>query len=166
MKKQFLTDENMRKAKIAGCVIAVVIGIIGVIGFIFDSIMPDEFEAMKTNWGLEVPGAVSLTEIYEKAVESSFHGDGVRYHVYSYEKEAEIESMLAWEGEERSTCFYESYSEAVDVWLKEIEVPEEKYPDYEKCMYWYKQDEADKRNEIIVLWNQEERLVYFVESFF
>lgn len=159
----------MRKGKAIKGVIGVLAGMIGVvciIGLIFIRTMPDELDMMRGNWGLHVPKEASLTKLYEKDSGSSFNGDGVRYYVYRYENEKAIEDMVSWSDEEQATWLYKSYHEAAESWLGEIEVENEYYPEFEKCVYWYKAEEQDGRNEIIVFWNQEKEQIYIVMSLF
>ena len=119
--------------------------------------------ALKLNWDIKLPPQARMTEIYENSAEPSFHGDGIRYHIFSYKNEEVINKMFNWNKEEKETFFCDSYSECIDSWLNEIETPKEYFPDYHNCVYWY--NKKDGYNEIIILWNKEENKIYVVESF-
>ncbi len=117
---------------------------------------------LEKNWGIVIPEFSSYEEIYEKEGEPSFFGDGVRYHVFSYRRDSYIESWFRWEEKEYKTRHFLNYSDAVKKWLEEIEVEEEFYPDFEKCLYYYDKDGMD---EIIILWDESKKKFYVVESF-
>ena len=127
------------------------------------TIIPSYSSVMKKNWGISLPTKALCKEIYEKDTGASFHGDGIRYHVFSYEYEDYIDLMFAWRHQEDATIFHASYSEAAEEWLEEISVPEEYYPDYEKCLYWYKAQ--DDNSELVIFWSTEENRLYILESF-
>ena len=146
--------------------IGIIIGMSVIMGFVLTNALPNEFDFVRENWGLDVPQNASIAKLYEKDSGSSFHGDGVRYYVYSYENENVIKDMVSWSDKEQATWLYESYHEAANAWLGEIEAAKEYYPEYEKCVYWYKAKEQDSRNEMIVFWNKEAEQIYLVMSLF
>ena len=47
-------------------------------------LFPSYASTIKSNWNISLPIKAVLTETYEKDSGASFHGDGVRYHVFSY----------------------------------------------------------------------------------
>lgn len=139
---------------------------------IYQSIVPSYSSVLEANWGIELPIKALCKEVYEEDTGSSFHGDGIRYHVFSYKNVSPIEHMVSWsdvngntlawsqtEGEEKN---YQTYSEASDSWLDELDIPEEQYPDYEACFYWYRN--ADDNSELIIFWNPEINRLYIVEN--
>ena len=91
-------------------------------------VMSDYNRALNANWGFKVPWQSKYSESYKTDSGPSFHGDGLRYHVYSYKYEDFIDLMFAWAPVERETNYYDSYSEAVTEWLDDLEVPEEYRP--------------------------------------
>ena len=118
---------------------------------------------LKMNWGFQMPAKSKCIEIYENDTGDSFHGDGKRYHVFSYKSEDDIKTMFTWSSEENKTIYHSCYNEAVNEWLKEINVSNEQYPDYSKCVYWY--DKQEDNSEIIVMWDSQAKKVYIAESF-
>ena len=118
---------------------------------------------LKMNWGLQMPAKSKCIEIYEQDTGDSFHGDGKRYHVFSYENEDEVKAMFTWSFEENKTIYHSCYSEAVNEWLDEIIVPDERYPNFPQCLWWY--DKQEDNSEIIVMWDSQEKIVYIAESF-
>lgn len=118
---------------------------------------------LKMNWGFQMPAKSKCIEIYENDTGDSFHGDGKRYHVFSYKSGDDIKTMFTWLSEENKTIYHSCYSEAVNEWLDEINVPDEQYPDYSQCVYWY--DKQEDNSEIIVMWDSQAKKVYIAESF-
>lgn len=123
----------------------------------------DYSTTLNLNWGFSLPHEAHYSEEYSKDSGASFHGDGIRYHVFSYTEEKPINGMLAWKTGEESTKFYDRYSDAVNEWLSEIDVPGDKLPDYSKCSYWYGSQRDN--SEIIVLWDSSKSRIYIAESF-
>jgi hypothetical protein len=158
----------MKKKKILLLIVVVLI----CVWTIYRSIVPSYSSVLEANWGIELPIKALCKEVYEAYTGASFHGDGVRYHVFSYKNSAPIEQMLPWsdvngntlawsqtEGEEKR---YQTYREATDLWLSELEIPQEQYPEYDSCFCWYKNEHDN--SEIIVFWNPEINRLYIVEN--
>ena len=119
--------------------------------------------ALKANWNIALPHKAECREIFRKNHEPSFHGDGIRYHVFSYQKEDVLDHWVSWQEEERTTKYYETYSESAEAWLDDISVPAEQRPRYEGSLYWY--GAKDDNSEILIIRNREEQRLYIVESF-
>lgn len=148
--------KKRRTILVATCLFVVVISI----GW---RLFSDYSRVIEINWGITLPWKARLTEIYEKDSGPSFHGDGVRYHVYSYKYEDYIDLMFAWPQTEYPTNFYATTSKAAEVWLDEIDVPAEERPNYEKCCSWHKAQEDN--SEIIFFWDNELNHLYILENF-
>ena len=118
---------------------------------------------LDANWGFSLPAEAKCKNVYEKDAGPSFHGDGIRYHVFSYKNEESIETLLEWSETESGTLFHGNYSNAAEVWLGEIDVPQEERPEYEACVYWYANQEDN--SEIIIFWNDVQDRLYIAESF-
>ena len=139
---------------------------------IYKSIVPSYASVLEANWDIELPIKAFCKEVYEADTGPSFHGDGIRYHVFSYKNDSPIENMVSWsdvngktlawsqtEGEEK---IYQTYSEASDIWLNELDISAEQYPDYDACFCRYKN--AHDNSEIIIFWNPEINRLYIVEN--
>lgn len=126
-------------------------------------LFPSYASTIKSNWDISLPIKAVLTETYEKDSGASFHGDGVRYHVFSYKYEDYIDLMFAWTPNEHKTNFYPTTREATEAWLDEIDVPADERPDYSKCYSWSKSQ--DDNSEIIFLCDNELNKLYIVENF-
>ena len=119
--------------------------------------------ALVANWEISIPYKAHYTEIYSKDSGPSFHGDGFRYHIFSYKDHSYVEEMLDWGSDEKETYFDGNYSTAVTAWLDKIDVPAEYRPRYSSCLFWY--DSKNDHSEIIVLWDKDSSVIYVVESF-
>ena len=126
-------------------------------------LFPSYASTIKSNWDISLPIKAVLTETYEKDSGSSFHGDGVRYHIFSYKYEDYIDLMFAWTPNEHKTNFYPTTREAAEVWLDEIDVPADERPDYSKCCSWSKSQ--DDNSEIIIFGDNELNKLFIVENF-
>lgn len=123
----------------------------------------DYSSVLKANWGFSLPLTAGYSETFSEETEASFHGDGIRYHIFSCKYKRPVSNMFDWQLTEADTRCCESYSEAVGEWLSELQVPEEEYPDMAECLWWY-QSQQDG-SEILMLWNEGAGKLYIVESF-
>lgn len=142
----------------------IIIFLIVVIGIIFTwKSFEDYSKTLKANWNIELPSDSHYFEIYSQDSGASFHGDGIRYHIFAYKENEPISKMFEWQSEEHKTNCYSSYSEAANEWLNEIDIPSEERPNYTNCLYWYQSQ--DDNSEIIILWDKKQDRLYLVESF-
>ena len=147
-----------KKAVLTVTILMVLIVVVGI-----TRLFPSYASTIKSNWDISLPIKAVLTETYEKDSGASFHGDGIRYHVFSYKYEDYIDLMFAWTPNEHKTNFYPTTREAAEVWLNEIDVPADERPDYSKCYFWSKSQEDN--SEIIFLWDNELNKLYIIENF-
>lgn len=154
----------MNKRKIVVISIVTVIVIIIVIGLALAwNHFNDYSTTLKANWGFSLPSKAHYSEMYSKDSGASFHGDGIRYHIFSYKEEQPVTEIFDWRNDEEKTIFNSSYQEAIAEWLNSIDVPSEEFPNYSECLYWY--ESQDDNSEIIVLWDGSSKRIYVVESF-
>jgi len=125
--------------------------------------LADYNTTLEANWEISIPSKARYSEIYSKNAVPSFHGDGIRYHIFSYKDHSCVGEMLDWESDERETFFYDNYSNTVNVWLETIDVPSEYRPNCSDCLFWY--DSQADHSEIIILWDKGKNALYVVESF-
>ncbi len=138
--------------------ILIILSVVGI-----SMLLPAYSSTLKANWGISLPWKARLSEVYENDSGASFHGDGIRYHVFSYKYEDYIDLMFAWSSVERSTNYYSNVSEAAEAWLDEIVVPIEYRPNYSNCSSWHTSKEDN--SEIIFFWDNEANRIYIVENF-
>lgn len=148
----------MKKKKI----ILIVVICIGFFCYKISRLLPSYSNVLEANWGVNLPTKAICSEVYQKDSGTSFHGDGVRYHVFSYKYEDYVEPMFAWSPVEYETLFYSSFSEASEIWLNEIEVPEHERPSYTECFTWHCSKEDN--SEIIFYWNADLNRIYIIEN--
>lgn len=125
--------------------------------------LSDYSTVLNANWGFGLLSRSHYTEVYSKDTGASFHGDGIRYHVFSYKEDGPIKEMLDWKDAEGKTIFRSSYKEAVTEWLDRIDVPADEIPNDSECLYWYGSQKDN--SEIIVIWDPSKNRVYIAESF-
>ncbi len=118
---------------------------------------------LELNWGISFSAAAELSEVYANDSGASFHGDGIRYHVYSCKHAQYLVQDLDWTKEESATIYHPNFHEAANDWLDQINVPESERPAYSGCSYWYASQEDN--SEIIIFWDSIESLLYIIESF-
>ena len=144
----------MKQKRILFPVFACILIVAGCIGW---NVLTDYARVLNANWGIFLPFKALCSEVYEKDSGASFHGDGIRYHVFSYKYEDYIDLMFAWGSNN-------GYSDTIEEWLDEIEVPEAWRPDYERCFCWDTvQNDNDK---LIIFWDNDKNQLYIVESMF
>lgn len=133
------------------------------VGFIGWQLLSSYALTIRLNWGISIPFLARPAPYYEKDSGPSFLGDGIRYHVFSYQYEDYIDLMFAWGSVDRETIYYDSLTQAAEAWLDEIEVPAEYRPNYDNCSNWYRA-KADN-SEINFFWDSELNRLYCLESF-
>lgn len=117
---------------------------------------PSYNRVLKANWGIGIPASAGCSEIYSKDSGASFHGDGTRYHVFSYKNDEKLDTCFKWTKND-SLCA------AADLLLDEIDAADEMRPAYEDCSLWCKSHEDN--SEIIILKNSDSKMLYIVEKF-
>ena len=137
--------------------------VLGIAFWVIWNLGSDYTKTLQVNWDFEIPNEAKYSQSYTKDSGSSFNGDGTRYHIFNYENEEYIKNLFAWMSEEKATIFSSSFSEATTSWLKEIDVPAEYYPDYNKCLFWYQTQEDN--SELIICWDKDTKSLYIIESF-
>lgn len=149
--------EIKRKLLMAAVILAILLAAIAATFALWGK--SDYSSVLQANWDISLPKAAKYDQIYTKDSGASFHGDGVRFHVFTYLNQSPIEEMFQWKAEED----YSSYSDAVDEWLDSIDVPAEHRPNYAGCLYWHHR--KSDGSEIIILWDHQQKLIYVAESF-
>ena len=130
--------------------------------------MCDYTNIIRLNWWIEIPKKAEYQEIYSKDSWESFHWDGIRYHVYSYENEEVVKSMLNWIKPHSDTVImptasYDSYMEAIINWLNELEIDDEYSPSIADFESFYHEKQEDN-SEIIII-KSKKKILYVIESF-
>ena len=158
----------MKKKKILLLIVIVLVSV----WTIYRAIVPSYSSVLEANWGIQLPVKALCKEVYEADTGPSFHGDGLRYHVFSYKNSAAIEQMVPWSDEVGNTLAwsqiqgqekeYQTHTEAADIWLGELDIPAEYYPDYDACFRWYKAEHDN--SEMIIFRNPEINRLYIVEN--
>ena len=122
----------------------------------------DLSDTLENNWGIVLSDESGWEEIYHADSGASFHGDGERYHIVTYEQEDVIENMVAWSADQ-GNVWNKTYPELMEDWLRYTDAEPDMYPDHDGCMYWYQQDSDG--SEIIMCWNKAKAKIYIAEFF-
>ena len=121
--------------------------------------------ALKTNWNIALPSGYA--EVYSYS-ESSFHGDGIRYHVLDYPADNEEEK---WQNKisQIEELFYNAESpslqeiEIVQQWLDSVDIQGDVIPEFSVCRVIHR-SQADG-SELHLFWWGGTGTIYSVESF-
>lgn len=117
---------------------------------------------IQKNWEIKLPDGE--TEYYHADTGSSFHGDGEKYTVFQYENTEDVSTLVNWTEDEGTVTRYEnSYSEFAENCLNTIDVPKEERPDYEECVYWYRERKTDF-SELLLAYDEGKEQLYVLES--
>lgn len=119
----------------------------------------DYTAVVKLNWDLALPE--SWEEIYKADSGSSFHGDGMRYHVLQYAVGSGIESALAWQVPPVDA----DAAEAVITLMDSLDIPDRLRPDLESCRWHTAVDPSDSRNHLYLLFDPSTLELYILEFF-
>ncbi len=152
----------MKKGLKITLIVIFIIIVFSLLGIIIYNNISNYSNVLKANWNIKLPKNL-VEEVYSANSDSSFHGDGIRYHIFSYKNEDKIEKLFNWSIKEKETIYYSSYSESINNLLSKIKVSKKNYPNYSNCKYWY--NKQNDNSEIIILWDSEENRLYVVESF-
>lgn len=117
-------------------------------------------ETIEANWGITLPDGYE--QAYQADTGASFHGDGVRYHVLSYPEEMEFEG-IKWGAVSQETLFAGSALEAAQDFLAQLEIDEAWNIPYERCVAYHQSQEDN--SELLLFWDEEDAVLYIVESF-
>ncbi|MBQ4574283.1 MAG: hypothetical protein IJA85_03720 [Clostridia bacterium] len=116
----------------------------------------------RANWGFSLPITSLCREIYAADSGASFHGDGIRCHVYSYKYEDDLKLLFTWAAD-RTTDAGIPCATTASLWLDALDVPTAFRPDADACTFWY--NSQPDGSELIVLMNPEENRLYILERF-
>lgn len=123
--------------------------------------MANDIWVIEANWGISLPREAVFSQMEASQTSPGFHGDGIRYHVFSYQQEEPVERMVGWADAQGRTRFHESYQQAAGEWLSQLSVAS--VPPYDSCRYWYQCQEDG--SELLFFWDVQGKKLYVVESF-
>lgn len=127
---------------------------------IFGACSSDYNKVLETNWGILLPkGYGELSSIDSGA---SFHGDGYRYHVFSYKEELSQNEIEKFSSEKNVNVEKE-----VENILISLKVSKENRPDFSEEYYWYKKnDTKDSRNNLYLIYFTQDKMLHIIEEFY
>ena len=116
---------------------------------------------IEKNWGLRLPDG--YREVYSADTGASFHGDGVRYHVFQYEEGAALPDA-AWGEAGGPTIYASGVTAAAEDFIGELEdLPAQWRIPYADCVAAY--DSQEDNSELLLFLNETTRTLYVVERF-
>lgn len=123
-------------------------------------------KVIQKNWQIEVPSE-GARNLYSYS-EPSPHGDGIRYHVIDYEignESKRVQNSVFQLGKIflHAAQPTESQIAYVEELLQETTVPEDEFPDWEKCQLV--SEKKDDSSEIFMFYWSGTGTLYVVESF-
>lgn len=115
------------------------------------------------NWNIKIPR--NFIETYKKDSGPSFHGDGLRYHIFKYDRSEKIDDIVSWSD---TADLYQGKNRFVEgevtKILSSLQVTSEYYPSFQGgYMYYYEAKEDASR--IFMLHDYDSNLIYIVEDF-
>lgn len=122
------------------------------------ALFPDDAGTIALNWGIELPDGYTVT--YETDTGSSFGGDGLRCHVFTWQDDSALEELLPWsESDEEGIALAREM-------LTALHVPEESWPALSSCLSWHGNvREEDPRDQLVILYLPESACLWVLESF-
>lgn len=108
---------------------------------------------LNANWGFSLPAGTA--QVYRQDSGASFHGDGLRYHVFTCREGPD--GLL--DGQATSSG---SAAQLAEAWLDQLEVPAAQRPDYSQCQAGYRTQNGGA-DQLLAFWDGEK--LYLLESF-
>ena len=122
-------ETAMKKAiKICVCILLVAAGVIGIYACYENKGCES---TIAYNWNLQEFKEAGLKEVYHRDSGESFHGDGVRYHVFEYDDNEYTDGMFDWKPAKDGAS-----AKTAEGWLDETGVPAGQRPEYGSCTFW------------------------------
>ncbi|MBU5676866.1 hypothetical protein KQI88_10595 [Alkaliphilus sp. MSJ-5] len=120
----------------------------------------DYSESIEINWGISLPKGYE--ELFSVDSGASFHGDGDRYHVFSYKEELKQSEIEKFSSEKNPYV-----EDEVEKILNSLQVSNEQKPDFSKEYYWYRKNgDNDSRNKLYLIYFNEDNILHVIEQFY
>ena len=111
MNSQTREGATMKKKTIVSVIFALILLVSGMMYWKYSN---DYTHVIKENWNISIPSYTNYSEVYRKDSGSSFNGDGIRYHVFTYENEEPIKKMFSWKIDQGETIYDGNYLDATN----------------------------------------------------
>ncbi len=143
---------------IFGIVVTMFIG--GLMIFYFIRWNNNYSNTINLNWNIEL--SKSYKEIYSQESESSFHGDGERYHIFEYENNDSLNSCADVDWKIKKDL---SLEDDINSILKNLGVLDKYSPDFEKEYKYYFITDYKDFSKIYLIFIPELNKLYIIEQF-
>lgn len=115
-------------------------------------------EHIQRDWGVHLP--MAEWEIYNEDTESSYAGAGVRYHVFRYQDEEELQKAVSWHRGRNVLV-----ERKVDALLRDIEIEEKYEVDFEREYQYFTLMNRGSSTELFLLYFPEQKRLSIVEDY-
>ena len=106
MNSQTREGATMKKKTIVSVIFALILLVSGMMYWKYSNDYTHDYtHVIKENWNISIPSDSHYSEVYSKDAGSSFNGDGVRYHVFTYKNEEPIEKMFSWKKDQGKNIY-------------------------------------------------------------
>lgn len=136
----------------------IVLAVLVIAVFLYVQINKPYTDIIDVNWHIKLPD--SYKEIYSIESETSFHGDGERYHIFQYTKESDINQSVNWKNNKDEYIQIE-----IDKVLSSLNVPKENIPNFQNN-YKYYTIGKDDNSKIYLIFTTESKKLYVVEDIY
>src|SRR5699024_11272308 len=107
------------------------------------NILHSDPAALQANWGFSLPAGAHCALVYEQDEGASFHGDGLRHHVFACQTVDPIDGLFPWaEADPKQTA-------QAGRWLDALEVPQAQRPIAGQCLTWEIRQNDDPRDTLL-----------------
>ena len=123
----------------------------------------DYSRILQANWGVSLPRSSGFQLICERDQGPSFHGDGLRCHVYAVQSAKPVDDWLDWRREPQGTKYQGTVDKAAGLMMDKLGVGPLFRPDLWDLPYWY--ERHPDNSELIIFWDRPAQRLYVLESF-
>lgn len=139
---------------------SLIVTLLILIGFIIYNIIKLNITYSKnidSNWNINLPS--TYTQVYPSNKDNSFKKTSKRYHIFKYDDDANLDSLLDWQIKDNS--FLEN---SLTEMLNTMDIPKEFMPAFQ-CDYKYFIKKKNDSSIIYILFVKEYNILYIIEDF-
>lgn len=115
-------------------------------------------KSIQDDWGVYLP--LAEWEAYNGDTKSSFQGDGVRYHVFRYQEEDEIQKAVSWHRGKNPLV-----EQKIDALLRDLEIGEEFKVNFDREYQYFTLMNRGSSTELFLLYFPEQKRLSVVEDY-
>jgi len=146
----------MKKKAVLIAVLSLIL-LIAVILVINRESSPSYLRIIELNWNISFP--INCEEIYQIDSGASFHGDGLRYHVFKYDADITLNDFIPEQE------ISEDNIERISNVLSSLHVKNEFYPDFNNITLGTVQKQSDN-SKLYLCYTMSQRTLYVIEDIY